>query len=139
MNNLFKNYLGNELDHYLNFAWELDRNEVAQKAVSAAKEIMKNTDVLVIIGYSFPNFNKRIDRNILEDFATNTSRKYKVYYQTHPNEIEALCKNFHWLMEGKVNAEPITDLKQFFIPPEFVFPEKGLQKSMYENTELWKD
>ncbi len=135
INQLLKDYIeGIELQSFLNFAWELEGNEIAKSTVDAAMAIMKDTDVLVIIGYSFPNFNKKIDRELLK----SCEKLGQVYYQAPEPDIKALCKNFKWLLDNNQEPEEITDLKQFFIPPEFVFPEKGLQKSIYENTELWK-
>lgn len=130
MKQLIKDYSeGKRIQSFINFAWEANDNEFSRKAIEEAQKILFNTDALVIIGYSFPNFNKQIDRKILGELGKATGKISKVYYQAHPDEIEALCKNFHWLMEGKMNPEPITDLKQFFIPPEFVFlpskPQKG--------------
>jgi hypothetical protein len=47
----------------INFAWE--NNQYSTQAVSRAKEIMEITDTLVVIGYSFPDDNIEIDRNLI--------------------------------------------------------------------------
>ncbi|EOQ94820.1 hypothetical protein LEP1GSC195_0931 [Leptospira wolbachii serovar Codice str. CDC] len=48
------------------FAWESD-NKLVLKNRELATEILKETEILVIIGYSFPVFNRKIDRNLLKD------------------------------------------------------------------------
>lgn len=124
-NNLVESYFKEPKTPYLNFAWELDKNNKARIAVAEAEKIMAKTDILVIIGYSFPNFNKKIDREILQNLKAKTA-----YYQAPPNEIEGLSNNFKWLMQDKdIEIIGIPDLRQFFIPPQFVFPAiKSVQK-----------
>lgn len=50
-------------ENTISYAWE--RNEQSDQRISIAKEIIAKTDVLVIIGYSFPVFNRTIDRELL--------------------------------------------------------------------------
>lgn len=46
-------------DKTFSYSWELPINQ--NKAIKNAKAILNNTDILVIIGYSFPVFNKAVD------------------------------------------------------------------------------
>ena len=75
---------------------------------------MSNTDVLVVIGYTFPFFNREIDRKILNHLRPQV----KVYIQDkYPNRIK---QNFravkNTIPEGHIELKEETD--QFFLPPE---------------------
>jgi hypothetical protein len=104
---------GNKL---LSFAWEninsdysLKQNEMLDKALSIAEE----TEYLIIIGYSFPIFNRAIDLSILNKMK----RLKNVYLQTPTaNNISNLV---YQILEGKLDKNKIEDIgyhNQFFIP-----------------------
>lgn len=102
---------------YLNFAWELDQNDISLKSIKRAKDIIERTDYLVVIGYSFPNFNRLIDREILK----NSKSLRKIYYQAPSNVVESLSQRIKGVLPTglqPLDATPITDLDQFFIPYE---------------------
>ena len=61
----------------LAFAWEQTKDS-EDSSLSIAINETKDTEVLVVIGYSFPYFNREIDRSILKSM---TSLK-KVYFQS---------------------------------------------------------
>ena len=63
----------------LNFAWEKD-NHISQRAINAALELAKETETLVIIGYSFPIFNREIDTDIIRTMVNNKLKR--IYYQS---------------------------------------------------------
>ncbi len=65
----------------LHFAWE-DKPEI-RASRSRAKKIIEETDVLIVIGYSFPIYNRSIDKQILSGFKTGK----KVYLQVQPNDF----------------------------------------------------
>jgi hypothetical protein len=50
---------------HLNFAWE--NTDTSQKGIEKAAEILVNTDKLIVIGYSFPYYNRMIDSSILSN------------------------------------------------------------------------
>jgi hypothetical protein len=50
--------------NHIKYAWEHDKNDDSN-VVARAKKILKMTDVIVIIGYSFPFFNEDIDQFLL--------------------------------------------------------------------------
>lgn len=97
------------------FAWETDEPLVIE-ARKQAKNIISETSVLVVIGYSFPDFNRIIDREIFQSIP-NLKR---VYLQAPQSEIEVL----KYKLEG-VNPSlgplfhPITNLDSFFVPNEY--------------------
>ncbi|QQR97736.1 MAG: hypothetical protein IPK18_13000 [Sphingobacteriales bacterium] len=55
-----------QFDNSIKFAWENDVQ--VTKAREYAKEIIGNSDIVVIIGYSFPTFNRIVDREIFKIF-----------------------------------------------------------------------
>jgi len=58
------------------YAWE-QHVDIAEKSRQISREILANTNVLVIVGYSFPPFNEDIDREILRSIKN----LHKVYVQ----------------------------------------------------------
>lgn len=98
-------------DH-INYAWET--NENSKTARSQAESIFSKSDIVVVIGYSFPSFNKEIDKAL---FSKLQGRKTRIYYQD-PN---ASFKFLNILTQGlNTELETITDRSDsFFIPYEF--------------------
>lgn len=103
----------NNLISTISFAWE-DYNE-GKFIVNKAIEFTKNTDVLVIIGYSFPFFNRKVDRDIISAMKNLTT----VYFQAP--DAEDLRERF-WAIRSDLKKESLlirTDVKQFVFPIEF--------------------
>jgi hypothetical protein len=87
------------LTNHINYAWE--SNEIAFETREEAKRIFSETDILIIVGYSFPNFNKEIDVQLFDQLK---GRKTKLYYQdpnasisfisqlVDTNECEVICQ-----------------------------------------------
>jgi hypothetical protein len=65
------------LEKCISYAW--DKTSEKNNVITRASEIMYNTDILIIIGYSFPNFNKLIDKQIFG--SLNPDKISKIYYQ----------------------------------------------------------
>ncbi len=102
----------NNLHSSLSFAWE---SENAEKTIVAqAIENTKDTYSLVIIGYSFPFFNRTIDRQIIGNMATLK----RVYFQAPDAEI--IKERFQALKDDLTGVELITkfDTGQFLLPNE---------------------
>ncbi|MCH8535969.1 MAG: hypothetical protein LAT51_12935 [Flavobacteriaceae bacterium] len=98
------------MQNSINYAWE---NQ--DKRIKSAIEIMKETDILVIIGYSFPSFNKLVDAKLINAFNQNGER---LFYQDFNSSLEKL--NFTKLHKSKFIQSKVCD--QFHVPNEF-FPE----------------
>jgi hypothetical protein len=99
---------------HLFFAWE--EIEHAARARKYAAEIMRNADVLVIIGYSFHQFNKQIDAQVL-----NAGQKLrKIYLQVSKGDFNAVSLRLRYVLKENTNIEIVNheDLNQFHIPPE---------------------
>lgn len=94
----------------VNFAWESSHN---QDYLAKAEEIAKLTTVLVVIGYSFPFFNREIDRRIIQSIPDLD--RIKIYIQdiNPENIIDRLSS-----ITRSKNIIPIKDVEQFYLPPE---------------------
>lgn len=97
----------------LSFAWEgfHDHPDSFSSIVTAK---LKNTEVLVCIGYSFPFFNRAIDRKIIGSM----DKLKKVYLQSP--EAEVIQERFEAIIpeNRKINFILKKDTGQFFLPNE---------------------
>jgi len=103
-------------NHLLTFAWE-DRTIEAQalnRRLRFGTEAVKDTTILVVIGYSFPFFNRRTDNAIFN--AIKESGKLKKIYFQDPNNDGQFLKNQFGLENVDILHEPNVD--QFYIPRE---------------------
>jgi len=107
-----KKYL--EYKSQIKFAWELDlENSIYQKAT----KIVSNSNYIVAIGYSFPNFNRSIDQYVLKDLYLN----YIKAYIQDPNTNQ-ISQNLEWLGNNDFVSEKLNlkdQVSEFYIPPSF--------------------
>ncbi|WP_035360571.1 hypothetical protein [Dyadobacter alkalitolerans] len=115
--NSFKRYVTNtEMMPSLSFAWE-QNVDYQYSILFKAVESVEHISTLVIIGYSFPFFNRGIDRGIFDSMRALT----KIYIQDpRANDIvqrvEELCNRK--ARQKKVEIVPYADTSQFLIPNE---------------------
>jgi hypothetical protein len=101
-----------------NYSWEIT-GEFQNKYlghngnINKAFEIAKKTDILVIIGYSFPFFNREIDRQIM-----NSNSIRKVYVQDLDPESRIFTLKDSFVNLRNTNIQPINFTNSFFLPPE---------------------
>ncbi len=106
-----------ELMPRLSFAWE---NEGTESVIEYATAAIEDATVLVVIGYSFPYFNREIDRKL---FSRLKSLK-KIYIQdVRPESIsprvkELLSKQFGYIESNGPDIIPYKETEQFLVPPE---------------------
>jgi hypothetical protein len=101
-----------EYNSLLKFAWEDD--EKRSYAFEKALEIIKNTEVVVVIGYSFPFFNRQYDRKIF-DVMKNVKT---IYFQAPEVGAEEMRFSFRSINKGFDNIVLIKKTNQFFLPHE---------------------
>ena len=97
----------------IRFAWE--NADISKRAIKLAKDKISQSEIVVIIGYSFPYFNRNVDREIFSGFVPNPNRK--VYIQSPASTIESTIKRFA-AVTSFVTPEPFTEVDQFLIPNE---------------------
>lgn len=92
------------------FAWE--KNTLSESIRKYAKEKVKHTNELIVIGYSFPTFNREIDKEILGSMDLLS----KIYIQSLPNDIDGIEYRVKELSSKNIEVEKITSGDEFFIP-----------------------
>lgn len=118
LNTILEAYLGNE--SLLTFAWETARMQGDSERLMKIKNCIGDVDILVVIGYTFPFFNRAVDRA----FIRAIKNLKKIYIQD-PNadkvmqSIDAvLASHQKPPLGGNIPVVPITDCSQFYLPPE---------------------
>jgi len=95
----------------INFAWYQDHS-----VLSKVTELYDGTEILVVIGYSFPFFNREIDRKIIRAM----SKLKKIYIQDcQPENIKSRFLSIlpDWQERG-IQIIAVSDVSEFFLPPE---------------------
>lgn len=101
-----------QISNHINYAWE--NNHLANYARSEGKRIFSETDILIIIGYSFPNFNKEIDKAL---FGQLKGRITTIYYQD-PNASETFITQLVDPKEVNIICEKMK-MDNFYLPYYF--------------------
>ncbi len=100
----------------IRYSW--DQDEYGKIAVEQAKQVLAQTEILVIIGYSFPFFNREIDAEILKSY--NPSDLNRIYIQDTKERIPIIRTRLKSYID--VKDEMIVhwdDLGAFCIPFEY--------------------
>ncbi len=118
LNDVIHNYQGafekKIPDALIQFAW--DENENTKMSRQKAIEIMDQTNILVVIGYSFPTFNRVIDKELLRCH----NKFERIVVQNTKSNIDSVCDRLKALVP---HTEPhriikITDEDEFHMPIE---------------------
>lgn len=97
---------------HLSFAWEASPND--ENMMTSLHETTTDTEQVVVIGYSFPFFNRETDREIFKGMP-NLKKVYVQDLNTNAviQAIGAVLPN-----EKKIKVEPVNNCEQFFLPNE---------------------
>ena len=116
---------------FYNYNWEYQESYKTkictgfEKVRQFAHDIMAQTEVLVVIGYSFPMFNRKIDKSLMGSMSPNKLKK--IYIQDKDlSKIEGrirtiLPPQFNPAMMNGLTIpiiDPIKDNDQFHLPEE---------------------
>ena len=123
LDDLFFSYFGDKdiqvKNSRVSFAWD-NANYTTKIYTEALTNAVKDAEVLVVIGYTFPFFNREIDREIFK-YMPNLK---KIYIQD-PNaeqiisSLDSLYSIQHTsITKVNKNVKPITNTAQFYLPPE---------------------
>jgi hypothetical protein len=77
--------------------------------------IISRTDIVVVIGYSFPYFNREVDRYIFSNFTPRTTSK--IYLQVPEPWFQSISNRFEGVHKW-LKMTPYTEVDQFLIPNE---------------------
>lgn len=125
LQNIFPSTFSNNVkfDYYINYAWEHDLNN--DSFFKKIVDVLNETEILIIIGYSFPAFNRKIDQFLLSKL--NTNKLKKIVYQD-PNATEQMISNlFEKPLNLKNKIEIINNKKsmnQFHMPNDYFIIQK---------------
>jgi len=109
-----------------NFAWEkgyFSNDEEVSLLEDYLIKIAKETEVLVVIGYSFPFFNRNVDRLLIN----NMCNLRKIYIQNTESEIDklkSLMQSSFYIEFSPERGEDVlayigvTNVDSFFLPPD---------------------
>lgn len=100
----------------MSFAWEPDSSQPdnINQITKSAIETSKDSTVLVVIGYSFPFFNRTVDRQIIKAM----SKLEKVYFQSP--DADKIKERFLAIRDDLPN----NNLLERFDVDQFVFPNE---------------
>ncbi len=95
------------------FAWEDE--PVVRQTRQFAKDVIKDTSILIVIGYSFPTLNRQVDREIFRDISS----LQKVYLQVPKDELPEILDRLDGINpELRDRVIPRHNLDTFYIPTE---------------------
>lgn len=104
--------LGIQFKTHLSFAWEDSKNQKNMNDSIAAT--VKDAEQIVVIGYSFPFFNRETDRAIF-DMMPNLK---KIYVQDINADAVIQSLSAVIPLDSKIKAVPVRDCAQFYLPAE---------------------
>jgi len=106
----------NEISSALSFAWEREKGLNSKPVLDIAIEQIKNSTHIVVIGYSFPYFNARVDKQLMQ---TVKDKNVKFYVQDpNANKVVESLREITGFGE-ELNVESIDYTTEFFIPYDF--------------------
>tara|TARA_Y100000815_G_scaffold219756_1_gene205537 strand:+ start:551 stop:1714 length:1164 start_codon:yes stop_codon:yes gene_type:complete len=124
---LYSNILSNQtsFNNYIKYAWEHDLDSAWFEKI---RQVLRMTDILVIIGYSFPLFNRKIDQHLFSYLHPNKTKE--IIYQD-PNSNEEIILN---LFEKPQNFSRHIKLQkkvdQFYIPHNHFIDQTSSSRSV---------
>jgi len=127
IDNIFKNLNNYKIassskksNQVFNFAW--DNNFITQHALKLAGNILSNTETLIIVGYSFPYFNREIDEKLFDSIDKSGIRKI-IIQDKSPESIKQNILSRTKKLDSFLNNEKsnyITEyVDQFILPGDF--------------------
>lgn len=99
------------------FAYSWEESPVMDYYRNQALKSIEGSKYLVVIGYSFPTFNRGTDKKFFETIAATVD---KIYIQAPEKDVDSIIIRAKALLGGlRPEIVPITDVDEFYIPFEF--------------------
>lgn len=111
---IYKYYQEQKLQNNIRFAWE-SKNAVAN-TMNIVEPMIDGTTILVVIGYSFPFYNREFDKAIMNKLLDNNQFN-KIYYQDPVLTGEQLKTQFDF--QRQITIRHIRQTDNFHIPFEY--------------------
>lgn len=99
--------------HNISFAWESGSKQ--DYLLNTAHKMIDGTTIIIIIGYSFPFFNRNIDNAIFSKIKESNTLK-KIYFQDPNLNGEFLRAQFD--LKEDIEIEHVSKVDSFYIPFE---------------------
>jgi hypothetical protein len=117
---LYNSYMRDNSYPDINFAWE---DSTLTKFSNQDISSIETASSMVIIGYSFPYFNREIDSLLLSHFPSGLKPKKPIYLQLPEKDQKSVATRIKSLispgLRDNVDIIPIIGTDQFYIPDEF--------------------
>ena len=104
-----------EFINLITFGWEKKKQLGLSDIIEKAKETVKETEILVVIGYSFPFFNRESDKEIFKSLKAS-GKLAKIYFQDPNRDGKFLTNQFD--LNGDIEIEHIKEVENYFVPLE---------------------
>lgn len=124
-----KEYFENGNIPQIYFSWEHKDNQPQKLQLVKAKEILKRTNILIVVGYSFPTLNRIVDSELLNSMDQDAQIYVQCGSKEHFDEIEvkisSLSKNFRTFYDDVNGSELRRQIHyvksnyEFYVPFEF--------------------
>jgi hypothetical protein len=98
----------------IHFAW--DTGDYASGLLEHIKNMVQDTTILVVVGYSFPFFNRSVDKAIL-GFLKSSSKFKKIYFQDPVLNGEQLRSQFS--IDREIEIVHVKNTTNFLVPFEY--------------------
>lgn len=98
----------------IHFAWE--NSEYIRDNLKHATSMIEGTTIVVVIGYSFPFFNRECDKKIFEEL-TKAGKLRKIYFQDPILDGSQLRSQFN--LSNDISITHIPKVDNFYIPFEY--------------------
>jgi hypothetical protein len=109
------NLSNNDFASSIKFAWE--NTAFATDLIEAAKYHIAQSSIILIIGYSFPTFNRTVDRSILSEIRNETLKYIYIQNPNWEDVITRITSLNQDLDTNKIRHSSTRD--EFYIPYEF--------------------
>ncbi len=113
-NNFFSLLMNNNIQSHIHFAWE--RSGYHERLMQHAIQMIQGTTIVVVIGYSFPFYNREVDKQIFSSLAKDGLLK-KIYFQDPILDGKQLINQFD--LKRDMPIEHIKQIDGFHVPFEY--------------------
>ncbi len=108
---LYADYTISGAEPDINFSWEMNENYFNKKIFN----VTSNVKAVIVIGYSFPFFNREVDKKIFDRLGDMENIYVQTPYDSFPGIKERIKTISPELPEPKL----VQDTSQFFIPFDY--------------------
>lgn len=104
----------NNLHEFLHFAWE--NSGYHSELMEHVKKMIAGTTIIVVVGYSFPFFNREVDKEIFRTLLEGSPLR-KIYYQDPVLDGQQLRAQFG--IDKSIEIVHVKQTDSFYVPFEY--------------------